>query len=93
MPSALELRIASIKAKKDALGARLNVLEAKAKNEDRKRDTRRKIVVGGAVLAAMEKDGVLAMRVRELLARSVTRPHDREVLADLLPASPSPPAA
>ena len=91
MPAQLESRIVSLKAKKDALTARLNALQAKAKTEDRKRDTRRKIVVGAAVIAAIEKDDALARRVRELLARSVTRPNDREVIAELL--SPAPPAA
>jgi hypothetical protein len=92
----LEDRIASLKAKKDALASRLNRLQAKAKTDERKRDTRRKIVVGAAVLAAMEKDSSLALKVRELLRHVVTREADREVIAGLLapPAAPSPaPAA
>jgi len=87
----LEDRIASLKAKKDALAARLNKLQAMAKTDERKRDTRRKIVVGAAVLAAMEKDSVLALKVRELLLRVVTRENDRAVVAELLapPAAPA----
>ena len=91
MPPQLEDRIASVKAKKDALAVRLNALQAKAKSEKNKRDTRRKILVGEAVIAAMEQDGFLAVRIRALLAKTVTRDNDLDVIADLL--SPSPPPA
>ncbi len=89
MPKPIDERIAAVKARRDALGARLNALEAKAKNDARKRDARRKIIVGGAVLAAMEKDEALARLVRRVLAASVGRAQDREVLADLLPPFPA----
>jgi hypothetical protein len=50
---------------------------------ERKRDTRRKILVGATVLAAVEQDGVPAFRnTRELLEwldTRLTRPHDRAV--------------
>jgi hypothetical protein len=79
-------QIAAIKARQEQLAARLKPLAAKAKLEDRKRDTRRKIIVGGMVLAAMERDETFAARVAALLATYVDRPNDREVIADLLPA-------
>ena len=85
-------QIAAIKAKKEQLSARLNTLAAKAKQEDRKRDTRRKIVVGAAVLAAMEKDEDLKFQVVKLLRRFVERDHDRSVVADILGPSPAPPS-
>jgi hypothetical protein len=90
MPKQLTSRIASIKAKQEALAARLNTLEMQAKKEDRKRDTRRKIIVGGAVLVAMEKDEALAARIKDILAQTVGRAMDKEVIADLLPPSPAP---
>ncbi len=83
-------QIAAIKAKKEQLSARLNTLAAKAKQEDRKRDTRRKIVVGAAVLTAMESDADLAFQVAKLLRRFVTRDHDRTAVADILGPSPAP---
>ena len=89
MAPQLEDRIASLKAKKLALASRLTQLEAKAKSEARKRETRRKIVVGAAVIAAMETDGFLASRIRALLAQAVTRDNDLDVIGDLL-APPSP---
>ena len=51
---------------------------------ERKRDTRRKILVGAAILAAVEQESVPAFRnSRELLEwldTRLTRPHDRAVL-------------
>ena len=58
--------------------------KSKAKKEDRKRDTRRKIIVGGAVLAYMEKDHAFAKWLSDLLARSVGRINDRDTISDLL---------
>jgi hypothetical protein len=84
--SATSDRIAKLKA-------RLNTLEQKEKQDARKRDTRRKIIVGGAVLAALEKDPAWAASIRGLLAASVGRQKDREAIADLLgfyPATPIP---
>lgn len=82
-------RIAALKAQKEKLAAKILREEGKARSIERKRDTRRKIVVGGAVLSAIEKDPDLAQRIRQLLAAQVGRPIDREVIADLLLASPA----
>lgn len=49
-------QLAKLKAKREQLDARMSKLAQKAKNETRKRDARRKIVIGGAILAYMEKD-------------------------------------
>jgi len=92
MSTPLNDRIAALKAKKDALAQRLNTLQQKAKGENRKIDTRRKIIVGGAVLAHMEKHPDFAKLVRTLLAASVGRQNDREAIADLLPPSSQSPA-
>jgi hypothetical protein len=58
-------------------------LLARASQADRKRDTRRKILIGGAVLAAVDHEGVPAMRSDAELVRwldaQLTRPHDRAV--------------
>ncbi len=81
-------RIARIKQQREALAQRLNTLEQKAASEARKRDTRRKIIVGGAIIAQMEKDAAFAAAVRRILAQSVGRQNDREAIADLLDAAP-----
>jgi len=81
---ALEERLARLRAEKDRLLARANVA-------DRKRNTRRKIVIGGTVLAALDHEGVPQMRteaeLRRWLEGRLTRPHDREVF-DLAPSKP-----
>ena len=77
-------RIAELKAKKEQLAIRLAKLEAVEKAKDRKLDTRRKIIVGGAVLAAMDEDAALATQIRALLAAAVEREADRDAVADLL---------
>ena len=57
MAKNVDERIARIKQQREALAQRLNALEQKAASEARKRDTRRKIIVGGAIIAQMEKEG------------------------------------
>jgi hypothetical protein len=79
--------IARLKGKGQKLGLRLNSPEREAK--DRKLDTRRKIVVGGVVIAEMEKDPDFANAIQTLLLRYVGRPHDRRAIAELLPSAPS----
>ena len=80
-------RIARIKQQREALAQRLNALEQKSKSEARKRDTRRKIIVGGAVIAQMEKMPDFANLVRVVLNAAVGRQNDREAIADLLAAA------
>ena len=80
-------RIAQLKQKQEQLARRLTTLEQKEKSQTRKLDTRRKIIVGGAVVAEMHKDPEFASIVRAVLLRYVARPNDRAAVADLLPPS------
>lgn len=72
----IDERLARLRAQKDRLIARTNKLE-------RRRETRRKIIIGGAVLAAVEHEGMPALRNRSDLLRwleaHVRRPSDRDV--------------
>jgi hypothetical protein len=72
----LDDRLTRLRAERERLAARVSQTE-------RKRDTRRKILVGAAVIAAVEHEGVPPLRnTRELLAwldARLTRPHDRAV--------------
>src|ERR1700722_16564765 len=77
-------RIVALNAKKEKLDADLNAAMAKAKVDARKRDTRRKILVGGAILAAIASDPGLAGMVSLVFDMSITRPADREMVGDLL---------
>lgn len=73
---AIDERLARLRAERSRLAARMS-------HTERKRDTRRKILVGAAVLAAVEHNGIPALRnTRELLEwldTRLTRPHDRAV--------------
>jgi hypothetical protein len=67
-----------------AAEARTAQLRANFKKAARKLDARRKIIVGGTIMAAMENDAELRDRVLALLRERVTRPHDREAIAEWL---------
>lgn len=72
----LDERLARLRAEKDRLLAR-------ASQTERKRDTRRKILIGGAILAAIDHEGVPPLRSKADILRwldtRLTRPHDRAV--------------
>jgi hypothetical protein len=77
----LDERLARLRTERDRLAAR-------ASRTERRRDARRKIVVGGTVLSAVEHEGVPALQTRADLIRwldaHLERPHDRSVF-DLTP--------
>ena len=73
MPKDYADRIAKLKEQREKIEARLNTLGQKAKADERKRDTRRKIIVGGAIIVQMEKDAAFAAHVGKLLNASVGR--------------------
>ena len=82
---AMDRRLARIRQERSRLLARESL-------DERKRDTRRKILIGGAILAAIDHEGLPPLRSRaDLLAwidTQLTRPHDRTAF-DLAPSSKS----
>jgi len=67
--------------------ARVERLEALLDQTERKRETRAKIVLGGALLAEARADdegAALMARLLDVLDRRVNRPRDRKALADTL---------
>lgn len=48
--------------------ARVQKLKARARSEERKRDTRRKVILGGILLAEARRDPATAQRVRQWIA-------------------------
>jgi hypothetical protein len=92
MPKDYAERITRLLDQRSKLTVRLNTLGQKAKSESRKLDTRRKIIVGGTVLAYMEKDARFASLIRLLLDASVGRPSAaiKDLLAPVDPPAPSP---
>lgn len=86
-------RLTKLKQRKAQLEQQIAAAESKAQVAARKLDTRRKIIVGGSILAAIEDSPGLREMVRTVLAQRVTRPNDRAAVVDLLadaPASPTP---
>jgi hypothetical protein len=83
----LDERLARLRAEKIRLIARTN-------QTARKRNTRRKILIGAAVLAAVEHEGVPSLRTKAELLRwldaRLTRPHDRTAF-DLTSNEAAPP--
>ena len=69
-------RLARLRAERERLLAR-------ASQAERRRDTRRKIIIGGTILAAISAEGVPVMRSPEELTRwldaRLERPFDRAV--------------
>jgi len=56
----------------------------KGQTQQRKQDTRRKILIGAIALEEMKKDAKLKSQIDKLLESNLTRSNDRE-LFDLLP--------
>ena len=85
-------RIHSIDERVARLRAAKSRLLARANRSERKRDTRRKILIGGAVLAALDHEGMPAISSKSELLRwldeRLTREHDRAVF-DFAPVLPS----
>jgi hypothetical protein len=73
---ALDERLSRLRAERIRLAARVS-------QSERKRDTRRKILIGAAVLAAVDHGGVPALDSLRALLRwlddRLKRPHDRAV--------------
>lgn len=84
MTKSIDERIAAELERRAKADARLEQLTAQKKTEERKRETRRQFLVGEAVLSALSTDAILADRVKEILQQSISKPRDKEVLADLL---------
>jgi hypothetical protein len=82
-PERVRARLQSVDQTLARLRAERSRLLARATQAQRKRDTRRKILIGGAVLAAVAHEGVPAIRNREELIAwldlHLRRAHDRAV--------------
>jgi hypothetical protein len=81
--SAAEERRAALVKQIAQAEAQLNLIERRG-GKARARDTKRKIIVGGTVLSAMQNDPALTAQVIALLRVKVTRPADKAALLDLL---------
>lgn len=80
----LSERIAKLQAQLDQKKVRLSQLKAKETAEERRRDARRKIVVGAAVLAHAHIHKDFANQLATILKKAVTRETDIAVISDLI---------
>lgn len=74
-------RVARLKEQREKLNARIQAAEARLKTSDRKRDTRRKILLGSYYLDKAIKENAMN-EVKAIMDKFLTRDSDR-VLFDL----------
>ena len=81
-------RLAELQAKMAQLQAKAEAIQARQKQRDRKADTRRKVILGGALLDAARRDPAAAAMLARLVA-SIDRPQDRKAFDGWQPPSAS----
>lgn len=81
-------RLEKLREKKAQLDAQIKGVEARARQQTRKHDTRRKIIAGALALHHMEKnpEDSFSKKLARLLDEYVTRPHERKLFGLPLPA-------
>lgn len=72
--------IEKLKAKKLQLEERIKRIENLEKTKKRKEDTRRKIIIGGAVMAEAEESSEAKKWLDKILKKRVIKPTDRALL-------------
>jgi len=80
----IEELIADEEKKSEQAKVRLAELKSRQRDEERKRDNHRKIVVGAAIMAHIKIDGRFRKDVQDALNLAVTDPKHRGVIPDLL---------
>jgi hypothetical protein len=71
--------IQKLEQRKNALERRLNIAQTRLKNEERKKDTRRKILVGAMLLAKAQEDLEAQSALIRQLDSYLTTQRDREL--------------
>jgi hypothetical protein len=81
-------QLAELRQKEAQIKAQIQAIESRAKEMDRKKDARRKILIGSAVLAKVKRGEWKQTQLLDLLSSELKAARDRE-LFDLspLPAS------
>ena len=74
-----EEKLQELTKKKAQLAAQITRTKAQVRGQERKRDTRRKIIAGALALEHAEQDTQFGQALRFLLDKHVTRPADREL--------------
>ncbi|HDQ0527074.1 TPA: mobilization protein [Escherichia coli] len=77
-------QLAELRQKEAEIRARIQALEARDKEADRKKDARRKILIGGAVFAKVKRGEWTQKQLIDLLSSELKADRDR-ALFDLKP--------
>lgn len=77
MPKSPEEKLAELQKRQSQLKAQIQKEQAKLRNEERKRDTRRKIIAGALALEHARRDPDWKAKLETLLAEYVERDEDR----------------
>jgi hypothetical protein len=78
-------RLEKLKERKAKLEAEIAKAEAVERKAARAKDTRRKILIGAAILAEAEAEPEMMQILRGILDRRLTQERDRVLFPDLLP--------
>jgi hypothetical protein len=86
-------RLKLLRDKRDQLDAQLRALQARAKQAERKADTRRKVIFGALARGHYDKnpDSEFHHIMFRLLDEYVVRPHDRALFPELVDADSADP--
>lgn len=79
-----EERLRLLAERRDRLAREMAALEARARTEARRRDNRRRFMLGGFLLWELARNPQLRTQIAARLNLWLTRPGDRELFADLL---------
>lgn len=89
MPPGNDKRIEALRTKRAQIDAELTRLHAQSRAEERKADTRRKILIGAIILQEMEAQLEIDAWVRKLLQERLRKDRDRTLFGLLpLPSAP-----
>jgi phosphoenolpyruvate carboxylase len=80
----LQERIEDELKRQEQVRAELNALKARAKAENRKLDTRRKIILGAAAMAHAREDREFLDKLRSIARARIVREQDLAVVRDFL---------
>lgn len=89
MTEAKASRLQRLKERQAQLAAQIAAAEQAERKAARTLDTRRKILLGAALLAELDTAPGLRPVVAEILNRRLIHARDRAAVADLLPAAPA----
>lgn len=70
-------RLARLRQEREQINAQIAKLEARRRHQERKDDTRRKVLAGAAVLDEAKRDTAFADALHRLLGRFLSKSQDR----------------